>query len=306
MGVRRGSRGGGGGGMVNPMTDPGDLIVGGVAGAPTRQPVGGEGEVLSIAGGSPAWTPLSIPALSSTTPAALGVAAVGVGTTAARADHVHALPTGFVAGATTAEDMTGTGWTTVAGTNVTATWASSKLTITAASGSSALTNVSSDTSRLGASASTWDLCCRVDVVAGDGGSLQAQFLIGYYVDSNNYMLLSYTNTRTIGVFSKAAGSTTDHGFVSGPSSGQATGGEMWLRLTRLSNGTIAAWWGVGTSGALPTAWTRTHLIDRAAMTAAVGTTAKSWIESGWFGLGALSTAWTVDVLAIRTTWQGSL
>jgi hypothetical protein len=33
------------------------------------------------------------PALSSTTPAALGVAAVGVGTTAARADHVHQAPT---------------------------------------------------------------------------------------------------------------------------------------------------------------------------------------------------------------------
>jgi hypothetical protein len=76
--------------MVNPLTDPGDLIVGGVAGAPTRQPVGGEGEVLSIAGGSPAWTPLSIPSLSSATPQPLGVAAAGTSPDASRADHVHA------------------------------------------------------------------------------------------------------------------------------------------------------------------------------------------------------------------------
>jgi hypothetical protein len=78
--------------MANPMTDPGDLIVGGVAGAPTRQPVGSNGDVLAIAGGSPTWTPLSIPALSSATPQPLGVAAAGTSGDAARADHVHGPP----------------------------------------------------------------------------------------------------------------------------------------------------------------------------------------------------------------------
>jgi len=42
--------------------------------------------------------------LSSTTPAALGTAAVGTGTTAARADHVHPLPTTTLTG-----DLTGSG-----------------------------------------------------------------------------------------------------------------------------------------------------------------------------------------------------
>ena len=41
----------------------------------------------------------TIPALSSTTPAALGTAAVGTGTTAARADHVHQMPTAAQVGA---------------------------------------------------------------------------------------------------------------------------------------------------------------------------------------------------------------
>jgi len=50
------------------------------------------------------------PDLSSTTPAALGVAAVGTGTTAARADHVHAAPTtvsGNAGTATTATNLSG-------------------------------------------------------------------------------------------------------------------------------------------------------------------------------------------------------
>ena len=47
--------GNGGGGLTNPMTTAGDLIVGGVDGAPTREPVGGEGEVLAVVAGRPGW-----------------------------------------------------------------------------------------------------------------------------------------------------------------------------------------------------------------------------------------------------------
>lgn len=42
-------------GFANPMTAPGDLIVGGVAGTPTRLAVGGEGKVLTVIAGVPAW-----------------------------------------------------------------------------------------------------------------------------------------------------------------------------------------------------------------------------------------------------------
>lgn len=46
---------GGGAGMANPMTTAGDLIVGGVAGVPSRLPVGSTGMVLGVAAGAPAW-----------------------------------------------------------------------------------------------------------------------------------------------------------------------------------------------------------------------------------------------------------
>ena len=46
---------GGGGGMTNPMTAAGDLIVGGTGGAPERLAVGSEGQVLTVVSGAPAW-----------------------------------------------------------------------------------------------------------------------------------------------------------------------------------------------------------------------------------------------------------
>lgn len=45
----------GGGGMSNPMTTAGDLIVGGVAGAPARLGIGSNGQVLTLVSGAPAW-----------------------------------------------------------------------------------------------------------------------------------------------------------------------------------------------------------------------------------------------------------
>lgn len=42
-------------GFVNPMTTAGDLITGGVAGAAGRLGVGSAGQVLTVAGGAPAW-----------------------------------------------------------------------------------------------------------------------------------------------------------------------------------------------------------------------------------------------------------
>lgn len=46
---------GGGGGMSNPMTTAGDIIVGGSGGTPGRLGVGADGKVLKVVGGAPAW-----------------------------------------------------------------------------------------------------------------------------------------------------------------------------------------------------------------------------------------------------------
>ncbi|HLI49530.1 MAG TPA: hypothetical protein VKV18_12700 [Chthonomonas sp.] len=41
--------------MANPMTSPGDMIVGGSGGTPQRLPVGSNGQVLEVVNGVPAW-----------------------------------------------------------------------------------------------------------------------------------------------------------------------------------------------------------------------------------------------------------
>jgi hypothetical protein len=56
--------GGAGGGMTNPMTTAGDLIVGGTAGAPQRLGVGGNGQVLEVASGAPAWVTPATPLIA--------------------------------------------------------------------------------------------------------------------------------------------------------------------------------------------------------------------------------------------------
>lgn len=52
--------GGGGGGMANPMTTLGDIIVAIAAGAPDRLGIGAAGEVLTVSGGTPSWEPLPV------------------------------------------------------------------------------------------------------------------------------------------------------------------------------------------------------------------------------------------------------
>lgn len=43
------------GGFDSPMTDVGDIIVGGTAGAPTRRGIGAEGEVATVVSGTVQW-----------------------------------------------------------------------------------------------------------------------------------------------------------------------------------------------------------------------------------------------------------
>ena len=44
-----------GGGMTNPMTIAGDVIIGGTSGTPTRLPIGTNGQVQTVVSGAPAW-----------------------------------------------------------------------------------------------------------------------------------------------------------------------------------------------------------------------------------------------------------
>ncbi|MBP0714805.1 hypothetical protein ABXK61_15975 [Burkholderia sola] len=55
---------GGGGGMTNPMTTAGDIIIGGSGGTPQRLGIGSTGQVMMVASGAPAWASVSGAALT--------------------------------------------------------------------------------------------------------------------------------------------------------------------------------------------------------------------------------------------------
>jgi hypothetical protein len=49
-----------GGGMTNPMTTAGDIIVGGTGGAPQRLGAGSNGQILAVSSGAPAWQSIPV------------------------------------------------------------------------------------------------------------------------------------------------------------------------------------------------------------------------------------------------------
>lgn len=248
------------------------------------------------------------PTLSDATPAALGVAAAGVSADASRADHVHALPTGFVPGATTAEDMTGTGWTATTPAGMTATWAASKLTLSGTAGTGAEGYVTR-ASVLDPGAQSWELVMRLQMTAGYNSGLsfsQSGYLImSAYLSASTYVSLILYSRGTIGVFTNIAGGFTNSGVLApAPSQAQVTGGQLWFKLRGDTSGRWVVSWGVGTAGALPQAWQRVYTVDSAPLSAEAMATA------GWrIFFGSETTRvqlTTIDVLAIRSTWQGSL
>jgi hypothetical protein len=101
------------------LTTQGDLLYQG-ASTGQRLGIGTSGQVLKVANGIPAWgnesgavtsvngqtgaVTVAVPSASSTTPAALGTAAVGSASTFARADHVHAMPSAALVGAVTIQN----------------------------------------------------------------------------------------------------------------------------------------------------------------------------------------------------------
>lgn len=96
----------GAGSVVSALTARGDLLTRDASGV-TRLGLGTSGQVLSSNGTDLVWVTLSSVALASTAPAVLAsAAAVGVGTTAARADHVHPTTGLCVLGATAAQTVT--------------------------------------------------------------------------------------------------------------------------------------------------------------------------------------------------------
>ena len=214
---------------------------------------------------------------------------------------------GATPGATIVDPLSGTEWTTTPQSGVTVTWSGTALTLAAAAGTTGLGFVTRDATPLGASSTSWEIAVRLDVTAGDGlGAPRGFFLLGFYLNASNYSLSTLRSDRYVGMFTNISGTTTNVGETTGPSSGDLTGGQFWLRHSRTQNGQFIAWWGVGTGGALPTAWRQLYTVSNVSLMTALPTTTTIYVGSGAYGEGAIASPWTVEVLAIRMTSVGSL
>lgn len=206
------------------------------------------------------------------------------------------------------EPMTGIGWTTVQPGTVTASWDSGILSIDAPIGSNSLAFLSRDSSPLGDTSQTWDVSARIWVMSGAGASPRGQCAISFQFgsgDTNRYIRACLLSNGEVGCFSNDGSGFTNHGFIFGPTLVNLVSGDVWIRLTRTNEGKFVIWWGMGNAGAVPTWWIRVVVVDRIGLNAALELPTIG-IYSGWFGEGALTTAWNVDILAIRTSWIGLL
>jgi hypothetical protein len=195
------------------------------------------------------------------------------------------------------DPMTGAAWTdsTPAGTSL--AWSGGVLTLgvdAGTTGGPSTLNASGN-----GSPEWWDVMCRVDLVSGDGESSANIGLFAGADASNNFIWVLYCDgSYKIGRFVATVYSDlVAHTAPNQISSGQRTGGQLWLRLSRSPIG-LAASWGVGTSGAVPTAWTTVY-VSVSDITLANITTG-SWVQIAPSVEIALAGALTWDVLAIQS------
>ena len=213
---------------------------------------------------------------------------------------------GAAPGATIVDPLTGTGWTTTAAASTSATWTSGvSATLAALVGATGRVEVEHATP-IYSGAQQWDHCVRVDVVAGDTTSGSGYFVLIAIVDATNYVYLRLYQDGQIRLVYRTGGSEVISSDVAGPSAPQRTGGQLWLRLRGDVFGTWRAMWGVGSAGALPTAWTTAVSVSIAAIGPAVPATAGMEMWVGSAGGTPLAATHTVDVLAIRDSWSDSL
>lgn len=215
-----------------------------------------------------------------------------VGVDVVQADTLAAFAAILIA----SDPMAGTDWDDLAiSGGASAAWGASKLTLTCPSGSAASCGV--EQAGYLPSGESYDVAARVDVTAGDASSLTRLVLTaGQSASANASVILWSDGTVEWGHY--GSGSFTSLGTTAGPDSGQRTGGQLWVRLTRTPVG-IAFAWGVGSAGALPTEWTTVGISTAANVLARAG---GRYVQIG--GLTTSSLAFTVEVLAILAALPG--
>lgn len=197
------------------------------------------------------------------------------------------------------DDLAGTGWSALTTTGgASATWSTSPARLACSVPDGALGGCGAERSDFVADADEWDALLRVDVTAGDGDA-NTRFILSVGRDTDDYYSLALYASGTLEAGRVVGGSYTSVATAAGPSSGERTGAQLWLRLSRRV-GAVVSSWGVGTSGALPTHWTTLASDSVAAsLTAACGTYGRITHVT----LVGVTGGFGVDVLAIRSTAQ---
>ena len=194
------------------------------------------------------------------------------------------------------DDMTGTGWSALATSgSATFVWSGGKGTGTCPLGSAASCGV--EASGYLDRGEWYDLAIRVDVVTGDTSSATRLVLTAGQSSAANVSTILWAN-GTIEWGHYGSGSFTSLGTTAGPDSGQRTGGQLWLRITRTPTG-VAFAWGVGSASVRPTTWTTVGVSTAAAVLARAGGTYAQIAV-----LTTSSVAFVADILAITRSLPG--
>lgn len=166
--------------------------------------------------------------------------------------------------------MTGTGWTALTpDAGATATWGGGLLALAISAGTTANTGAPVAGS-VGVGGDDYDFAVRAEYSTGNGSS-QAALSLASGSDGSNYISLGCYADGSLSWGYLLGGAWTTLGSGSGPNSGQRTGGQLWLRLTRRA-GLVAFAWGVGSAGSLPATWTVVGTYATAAAISAAGGT----------------------------------
>lgn len=211
-------------------------------------------------------------------------------------------------GATIVDPLTGADWTATTPAGMTATWASSKLTLSGTAGTGTEGGVTRP-STIDPGAQSWELVLRLQMTAGYNAGLsyaQSGYLLTMaYLSASNWVALMFYSNGRLAAYTTINGSFTNSGALSpAPSQAQATGGQLWWKLRGDTSGRWVLSWGVGSAGTLPEAWQRVYVVDSAPLSAAAMATAGWNLRFGSETTRAQLT--TIDVLAIRSTWSGTL
>lgn len=194
------------------------------------------------------------------------------------------------------DPLTGTGWTeSVAGGTTIAWTAGTRARFSIPASTTGSGEINSSVFIL--TQESWDIAVRVQITTGDGSNATRIALIAG-VDTNNSINLAMWGDGTIELGRVEGGSYLAAGFSAGPSSGQRTGGQLWLRLSN-TGGVVRAMWGVGSAGAPPTSWTVQYsYADTVATKLSLGT----FVRFTAFTLDTSVVAgYVVDLLTIRSS-----